>query len=71
MNVKEFNETVNTCNKALQDVLQAIDREAPALQSAATIEYGRGDSQRVRAQQQGLVRVVPGSFQLGEKRFNQ
>lgn len=58
MNVKEFNETVNTCNKALQDVLQSIGREAPALQSAATIEYSEAIAKESVRNNMGLVRVL-------------
>lgn len=58
MNVKEFNETVNACNKALQDVLLNIDREASALRSAATIEYGEAIAKESVRNNMGLVRVL-------------
>ena len=56
MNVKEFNEILNGCNKSLQDVLSNIKREAPALQSAATIEYGEAIGKESMRNDMGLVR---------------
>lgn len=58
MNVKEFNETVNVCNKSLQDVLLNIGHEAPALQSAATIEYAEAIAKESVRNNMGLVRVL-------------
>lgn len=56
MNVKEFNEVLNGCNKSLQNVLLSIDREAPALQSAATIAYGEAIEKESMRNNMGLVR---------------
>ncbi|WP_065217876.1 MULTISPECIES: dynamin family protein [Butyricimonas] len=58
MNIKEFNETVNVCNKSLQDVLFNIGHEAPALQSAATIEYAEAIAKESVRNNMGLVRVL-------------
>ena len=56
MNVKEFNEILNGCNKSLQGVLLNIDQEAPALQSAATIAYGEAVEKESMRNNMGLVR---------------